>query len=192
MFGFKVGVSLSTLSVGGDTEGIHNNTGFVGGGFIRFGFGRFGIQPEVLSVTKGAEIDVDTAEDDLDIRIDYVEVPILLQLPLTYGSSFAPYVFGGPAFAFDVGCEVSVPGVESDVDCEEADVLGEDALARRSLDVGLTAGAGVAFAMGPGAFLLEGRYTWGMTNINDNEGTDQAEVKNRSALFLASYAIQLR
>jgi hypothetical protein len=187
--GFKLGASMSKFSVDGTTDVYDFTTGFAGGGFVRFGFGRLGIQPEILSVTKGAEIDGGgTAGEDASIKIEYIEVPVLLHFPLTYGSSFAPYVFGGPAFGFDIGCEQSLGGVETDCDDES---LGEDMFQRKSIDVGLAAGGGLAFAMGPGALLVEGRYTWGLTNINDNEGTDQVDVKNRSILLLAGYSIPL-
>jgi hypothetical protein len=187
--GFKLGASLSTLSFDGSSDGVDTRTGFVGGGFIRMGFGRVGIQPEIFSVTKGAEIEGGSVTGaDLEIGIEYIAIPVLLHVPLTWGQSFAPYVFGGPELAIDIGCEQTIAG--TDVDCDDP-TLGEDVFERKSTDFGITAGAGLAFAMGPGALLLEGRYTWGLTNINDNAGTDQSEVKNRSALFLAGYSIPL-
>src|SRR5690606_12326079 len=104
--GFKLGASLSNLKIDGTTAETDYTTGFAGGGFIRFGFGRLGIQPEILSVTKGAEVDGGAVDgEDSALNIEYIEIPVLLHLPLTYGSSFAPYVFGGPSFAFEIGCE---------------------------------------------------------------------------------------
>lgn len=179
--GFKLGASLSNIKFGDSTAETDYTTGFAGGGFIRFGFGRLGIQPEILSVTKGAEQDGGEGGEDSALKIEYIEIPVLIHLPLTYGSSFAPYVFGGPSFAFEVGCDFE------DVDCDdEAQV---DPIELKSTDIGLTAGGGLAFAMGPGALLLEGRYTWGMTNIDDS--AEENEIKNRSALILAGYSIPI-
>jgi hypothetical protein len=183
--GFKLGASMSNLSIDGTTGDTDWNTGFVGGGFVRFGFGRIGIQPEILSVTKGAEFDGE-GDDDGSIKIEYIAIPVLLHLPLTYGSSFAPYIIAGPEFAFDIGCEISGPG--GDLDCDD-DSVPDGPLSRKSIDVGLSAGGGLAFAMGPGALLLEGRYTWGMTNIDDSQ--DAVELKNRSAYFTAGYSIPI-
>lgn len=182
--GFKLGASMSNLSIDGTTGESDFSTGFVGGGFIRFGFGRLGIQPEILSVTKGAEFDGATDDADEALNIEYVAVPVLLHFPLTYGSSFAPYIIGGPEFAFDVGCEFEAAG--DTVDCDEAP---DGPIERKSIDIGLSAGGGFAFAVGPGALLLEGRYTWGLTNISDSPDPD--EMKNRSAYFLAGYSIPL-
>lgn len=186
--GFKLGASMSKFSADGTTDTYDFMTSFAGGGFVRFGFGRLGIQPEILSVTKGAEIDDGGGGgEDASIEIEYVEVPVLLHLPLTYGASFAPYVMGGPAFAFEIGCEESLGGTEADCD----DVAGGLLSQRKSIDIGLAAGGGLAFAMGPGAVLVEGRYTWGLTNLNDSEDADAIDVKNRSILLLAGYSIPL-
>lgn len=182
--GFKLGASMSNLSIDGTTGDTDWNTGFVGGGFIRFGFGRLGIQPEILSVTKGAEFDAEGGDES--IKIEYVAIPILLHLPLTYGSSFAPYIIAGPEFAFDIGCEFSAGG--ADIDCDD-DSFPDGPFTRKSIDIGLSAGGGFAFAMGPGALLLEGRYTWGLTDINDSP--DPVELKNRSAYFTAGYSIPI-
>jgi hypothetical protein len=182
--GFKLGASISNLSIEETTSDWAS--GFVGGGFVRFGFGRLGIQPEVLSVTKGAEFDGGEGGEDSSIDIEYIAVPVLLHLPLTYGASFAPYLIAGPEFAFDMGCEYSSDA--GDVDCDGED-MPDGPLARKSIDIGLSAGGGLAFAMGPGALLLEGRYTWGLTNISDQP--DPSEMKNRSAYVLAGYSIPL-
>lgn len=180
--GFKLGVSMSNLAIDGTTAETDYTTGFAGGGFIRFDLGRLGIQPEILSVTKGAEIEDDGAgADDSAIKIEYIEIPVLLHLPLAYGSSFAPYIFGGPSFAFEIDCEFE------DIDCDDESIT--EPVETKGTDIGLTAGGGLAFAMGPGALLLEGRYTWGMTNIDDTQ--DEVEIKNRSALIMAGYSIPL-
>lgn len=184
--GFKLGASISTLSISDDSDNsdIKSATSFGGGGFIRFDMGRIGIQAEVLSMTKGADIDV-PGDDDTNYRIEYIEIPLLVHVPLTMGANFAPYVFAGPALGLEVGCEVSHPGVAA-LDCgdDNADVFD-----RKKTDLGLVAGGGLAFAMGPGALLFEGRYTWGMTSISQSESGP--DVKNRAAFLAVGYSIPL-
>lgn len=183
--GFKLGASLGNLSIDGTTGDTDWTTSFAGGGFVRFGLGRLGIQPEILSVRKGAEYDGATDEDDEALKIEYIAVPVLLHLPLTTGSSFSPYLIAGPEFAFDIGCELTTGA--GDFDCDSAD-FPDGPFDRKSIDIGLSAGGGLAFAMGPGALLVEGRYVWGLTNISE---TDPSEVKNRAAYILAGYSIPL-
>ena len=164
--GGRLGASMSKISEDGTTDGTDWTTQFMGGGFVRFNMGRLGIQPELLYVTKGAALE---GEVDGDIGIDYIAVPVLLHFPLTYGSSFAPYLIAGPEFAFDAGCEVSGEGAS--VDCDD---IG---LERKSFDIGIAAGGGFAFAMGPGALMLEGRWTHGLSNIADVEDGGLPKLK---------------
>jgi len=169
--GFKAGGSLANQEF--DPEAERNSlSGFAGGGFLRFGFGRMGIQLEVLSLTKGSESVTDFSET----KLTYIEVPLLLHLPLTVGQSFAPYVIVGPSLAFDINCEVEVGDVPQD--CGE----------REKVDFGVSTGGGLGVAAGPGALLLEGRYTWGLKNISEDPA---AEIKNRTALFIIGYEIPI-
>jgi hypothetical protein len=179
--GFKLGASFSTLNIEDATTTQNSITGFIGGGHIRFGLTeRLGIQAELLSVTKGADITGGTP--DFDLRLEYIEVPLLLHVPLMMGSTFSPYVYGGPSVAFEIRCRTTIAGGAT-ADCGDA-----DAFARNSTDFGLTAGGGLAFAMGPGALLLEGRYTWGLSDINT---ADNVTIRNRSGAVMAGYEIPL-
>lgn len=172
--GAKLGASFSTLTTDAEDENIGRLTGFVGGGFVRFDFGRIGLQAELLTVTKGASFE---GASDTDLSLEYVEIPVLLHLPLSMGPTFAPYVVAGPAFAFEVGCETATS------------IGSYDCNGFKSNDIGLAAGGGLAFAMGPGAVLVEGRYTWGMTNLIDD--ASGGSLKNRSAYLMAGYSIPL-
>jgi hypothetical protein len=181
--GFKLGAAFSTLQVDEPTTTQNSITGFIGGGHARVNIaGRLGLQAELLSVTKGADI---RGTPDFDLRFEYIEVPLLLHVPLTTGMAFAPYVYGGPSIAFEVRCRTTdTAGTASD--CTDVSPFE-----RRSTDIGLVAGGGLAFAMGPGALLLEGRYTWGMTNLNAANDVDASTVRNRSGAILAGYEINI-
>jgi hypothetical protein len=175
--GFKLGATMSKIVTEPDSD-LDGLTAFAGGGFIRFDFGRIGIQPEILTITKGQD------EDLGKLELEYIEVPVLLHLPLSMGSTFAPYVIAGPAFGFEVGCQVETT---TETDCDDAGLGAPQD--RKSTDIGITAGGGLAFGIGPGAVLLEGRYNWGLTNILDTDG--DASMKNRYAAFFVGFAIPL-
>lgn len=183
--GFKVGASFAkwdfeTATGGEDLETL---TAFMGGGFVRFGLGRVGLQPELLVVTRGGEYPAEAFEGDAKLKVDYIEVPVLLIVPLTMGTGVAPYVFGGPSFAFEINCKVETSAVSGDAseDCSDNDL-------RESTDIGATAGGGLSFPMGPGDLFVEGRYNWGLTNLAKGEGT---EIKSRTGAVLAGYSIWL-
>jgi hypothetical protein len=184
--GFKVGAAFANMSSddGGTASGI---TGFSGGGHMRFGLGgRVGLQLELLSVTKGA--DWRGLANDVNYRFEYVEIPLLVHVPLTTGMAFAPYVFGGGSAGIEVKCRVTqVTGssLGTERDCDDVGVGGFD---RRSPDLSLIGGGGLAFAMGPGAVIIEGRYTAGMRSIASSSGID---LRHRTASLMAGYELPL-
>jgi hypothetical protein len=187
--GFKLGPSFSTLSTDED-EGQKTLTKFTGGGFIRFDMGRFGVQPELMYVTKGTKFSESEQGTtfEAELRLDYIEIPVLFVLPFGTGTGMAPHVYAGPAFAFEAGCSVgfSGGGIDASVDCDEGDdeFIGE----RNKLDVGAMVGGGISVPMGPGAVLLEGRYNFGLMNlIKDSDET----ARNRSGAVLVGYSIPI-
>jgi hypothetical protein len=187
--GFKLGPSFSTLSTDED-EGQKTLTKFTGGGFIRFDMGRFGVQPELMYVTKGTKFSESEQGTtfEAELRLDYIEIPVLFVLPFGTGTGVAPHVYAGPAFAFEAGCSVgfSGGGIDASVDCDEGDeeFIGE----RNKFDVGAMVGGGISVPMGPGAVLLEGRYNFGLMNlIKDSDET----ARNRSGAVLVGYSIPI-
>jgi opacity protein-like surface antigen len=184
VLGVKLGASFANLDVDVDDAGTSRITGFAGGGFLRFGSGRLGLQLELLSVTKGSDFVDPFGDDDAEIRLEYVEMPLLIHVPLSLGQAFSPYVFAGPTLSLESGCSVEFANQSRDCDDAQADVFR-----RNKTDFGLAAGGGLAFAMGPGSVLVEGRYTWGLSDINNTDGGPT--IRNRAAYLMAGYMIPL-
>lgn len=188
--GFKLGASFSTIS-GDDIEDVKTLSRFTGGGFMRFDMGAFGVQPELMYVTKGGKFD--EFDPDLgatftgELRLDYIEIPVLLTVPLMTGPGIAPYLYGGPAFAFEVGCTVAFSGggFAGSASCDE----GDDEFDRKKFDVGAMIGGGIAVPAGPGALLLEGRYNFGLINLNDSD--EDGSARHRSGAVLLGYSIPI-
>lgn len=182
LIGLKLGTTWSTLEIDGGAEPDALRR-LAGGGFVRVG-GRFGVQLELLSAVRGAVIR-DSVGGDFDLELQYLELPVLLHVPIGSSARFAPYVFAGPVPAIELDCDVVYAAGGSE-DCSAG---ATDIFERAGFDLGLAAGAGFAVAAGPGAFLLEARYTAGLTDI-DSDG--DAVVKPRSAALLAGYTVNLR
>jgi hypothetical protein len=183
--GFKLGAGFANMT--SDALGVTSQsiTGFAGGGHIRFG-GRIGLQAELLSVTKGANFrgGADLTGDS-DVRFEYVEIPVLLHVPLTMGM-VAPYVFAGGAVGLEVRCRITPadgPEVGSERDCGDDTATGTN-----STDWGLVGGAGIRFPLGPGSALVEGRYTHGLRTINTS-GADN--WRHRVPTVMVGYEIPL-
>ena len=143
-------------------------------------------------MSKGAKLSGGDFDEgvELDLRLDYLELPLLLVLPLRLESGASPYFFGGPTFAFETACELSAegPGIEITFDCDEGEDFDIEVL-RKTTDIGIALGAGVDVPAGPGSFLVEGRYTLGLTNIDDSEDDDA--IKNRSAAVMIGYSFPI-
>lgn len=82
--GIKLGANFSTIN---DASGLKNKTGLQAGAFLKVGFGKYAIQPEVLYSQQGAK----------SFDLDYVNVPVM----------FKYYIVGnilnlqaGPQFGF--------------------------------------------------------------------------------------------
>jgi hypothetical protein len=180
-FGVKGGLSLAKF--GGEDNDLGDfepdtRTGFAAGAFLSFPIGdRVSLQPEALFVQKGATY----ALEDLDatLKVDYVEVPLFLKARLG-GDGVRPYLLAGPYVGFRVKAEG-----EGEVDDENTNVTDlEDET--KSTDYGVTGGVGVEFGS-DGAFLVEARYTRGLTTVDSREEDEANDIKNSAWLFLVGF-----
>ena len=110
-FGPKVGVNISTLSLGGDLSKnfqSSNVSSFTGGIMAEFMVPVIGIglDASVMYTRKGSDLKNLVENSTEKQHTDYVEIPINLKykfsLPVV-GSVLAPFVYAGPSFAFRVG-----------------------------------------------------------------------------------------
>lgn len=185
--GFKLGMTSSTIkSRPEDPQEPKPDrlSSFGGGGFVRFGAAGLQLQAEVLALTKGARSS--DSDGDVKLKLGYVEIPLTAMFML----GRLPYVFGGPAVAFETGCdfEASFLGGSFKGSCDDPQFAGE--LKRKKMDLGAVIGAGVQIPLGPGHALLEARHTWGLTNLND-DNTSNESTKNRSIAVFAGFGIPI-
>src|SRR5262245_8756650 len=189
-FGPRGGIAFSTLSVkspSGQNRDEGNVTGFAVGGFARFSPGKLGVQTAVNFVRKGASVVTPNAPTDaMDLQLDYLEVPLLLVVPVTGGRSASASVYGGPALALETSCHGVMTGVPSrdHFNCNDPNF---DVFDRRQADIGASAGAAIQLPMGGGASVAQLRYTFGFVNLNKEINGDK--VRNRSAMVTLGYAV---
>lgn len=175
--GAKGGITFADLSID-DAEDLDTDTrtGFNGGGFLEIPVGDvFAFQPGVYFTEKGTSFEEDGAE--AEIRLNYVEIPVLGKFAVPTGGPVGIYFLGGPVVSFEAGCEVAVEGggASLEVDCDEFD----DGIDTKSTDFGVQVGAGIDFDISDGvALLLDGTYTFGLVNIDESPGA--GDVKNRA------------
>lgn len=173
-FGIKGGASLADLAGGQDAFGDSQSktrNGFVVGAFLAFPLGdTIALQPEALFAQKGAGFDF--ADVDTTLKLDYVEVPLLLKARFGSDGALRPYLFAGPYAGFRTKAEVEVDAGD---DGSSTDSLEDET---KSVDYGVVAGAGLEIPAGSGAFLLEGRYARGLTTIASDDVESEDSVEN--------------
>jgi len=174
-FGVKGGVALSTLSSTDSPLTPATLTSPTVGAFVTFRLTRhLAIQPEALYARKGAR--EGAAEEILSFteteRLTYLAVPVFARLSFASEGRVRPYVLAGPEFGFRLAATETgeIAGAEAG-----SDDVSENF---RRTDIGVALGAGVEVRR----FLVEGRYTMGLTNI---DATGLTTVKNRVFAILA-------
>jgi hypothetical protein len=159
--GIKFGPTFADFS--SDVLDFHNRTGVSGG--IFFGGNRSGVvglQGEINWIRKRTAFGI----EGRDIRIDYLQVPVLLRLNAGTDSAngFTLYGIGGPAVDIKIADEVE--GITLDDGFE-------------GVDVSLVFGGGIEVAR----IIIEGRYTKGFRRIN-KLFEDFTEVKSEAFTIL--------
>lgn len=179
--GFKAGLNIAKLS-GDDTEDLKSKKGFIGGYFLTIYLSELTcIQPELLYTMKGAR----QTENGIDIKIklDYLEVPILVKLNMPVAEKGKAYVrsniFFGPAIAFLLRAKISGEegGFQAEIDINEY---------TKNIDFGVVFGGGLDLPLGKAHVSLSIRYSLGLTSIDDT--ADAGDVRNGVLSFMLGFA----
>jgi len=175
--GVKGGINLSNISItgGGATISFDQRVGLVAGAFFASDFNKnVGFQVEGLYSQKGTKSsDPLLLGDELDVRVDYFEIPLLVRGNLKGSDAVMVHVFGGIVPAFKMSDSQKLGGTE---------LTGDELLPLKSFDLGLAIGAMLDIKKA----IIDVRYTWGLTNINDTPD-DPTEVKNRTFSIMGGF-----
>jgi len=148
-FGAKVGTNL-TKNYGLENSIAKYKLGFAFGGFVSYGLvSQFAIEPEVLFTMKGWEL-----EDISKVKLNYVEIPVLLKFYVPSQSNIKPNLFVGPALGMLLSARV---------DDDDIKYLFN------TTDFGVVLGGGIDFTAGRGKLTLEARSTIGLTTIESDD-----------------------
>lgn len=174
-YGVKAGVLWSSLDLTLPDFIISENQqiGFTAGvfGSTRLA-GPLYLDIEALVTTKGAKYDFADFENEL--RLTYLELPVLARVRVLRAGAVTAYVSGGPSFAFKLKEVQKEAGEETSVDDEV-----------KKWDVGIAMGGGVTF----GSWLVDARYTLGLIDIVDVDtgGFAEPTAKNSAISITFGY-----
>ena len=187
--GVKAGVNLSRLAGAEDSESV---TGLGAGAYLGFGLGdRLAVQIEAnYAVRGGAGVRVgadalDESAPPSDVRLSYIEVPLLLRAGYP-GERLLPSVFIGPYAGFLLSCRLELEdGSEGDCDDESRASWFND----RGTEYGLMVGGGLDWAIGESTVFVDARYALGLFSIQG--GDDTMDLRNGGLTLTGGFAIPL-
>lgn len=161
-FGAKAGVNFASIG-GDDTGDLKSRTAFHVGAMAEIGISdKFAVQPELLYSSVGAKAD----EGDGELKLDYISVPVMAKYMVAEGFSLE----AGPQIGLLLSAKSEGGGESEDV----KDFVN-------GLDLGI--GVGASYRMDSG-LNFGARYSLGLSNINDFEGSD--DFKNQNNVFQIS------
>lgn len=172
-FGAKIGLNASAVSgFEGPLGGLDADYGrdVMGGPFVTISITEtLAIQPEVLFTRKRATLTASAADVNARITVlfECLEVPILARFVIP--GSRRVFGLAGPVLGRLLSATERIEAISLTTDRDIS-------LAKR-FELSVVAGAGLRL----GAFLLEGRYSQGLTNLADEAGS----VKSRLVAVLA-------
>lgn len=147
-FGVKGGLNITSFSGDNDSEAL---VGFQLGGFAEIKIiERLAIQPELLFSTQGAKFSRIGNNNDIDLKMNYINIPVLAKFYVT--KKFT--VEAGPQLGFLVSAKSDGTDVKD---------------AYKSVDLGFNFGAGFNITDN---FSVGARYTVGLSNVGDYDTDD--------------------
>lgn len=158
--GIRFGPNFSTLAVNETPDAKSFRGGFHVAGYVITPLNNdgFSFQPEIMFAQKGFEA---TYEDStITFNSNYLELPLLLRYNFAL-PKFNFYINGGPYIGVWLGGNVTISSDSVDISGKYEFQEGDKRFA-----TGFHAGAGITYSLGPGRLVLEGRYMFGVSNIN--------------------------
>jgi hypothetical protein len=188
-YGICAGVNLANLH-GSEPDSIIQSkaarTGLAGGAFAVWHFSRsIALQAYLLYSQKGAtgtgkkSISAEVfANDDVTLKFDYVEVPILFRASLFQNSNMNLYLSAGPYLGYNFNSAMK--------SSKKTLIFDEN----NKIDYGITGGLGTDISFGNTKFMLNVNYSYGVpkvVKIPINKETKTYDIKNNSLTILLGY-----
>ncbi len=177
--GVKAGFVLNSIPNAGqvidqisgfESVDVSAKFGLTGGGFVQFAFNEgFSLQPEMLFVMKGVNLDLANNAGSASAKVNYLELPLFVRFDRTLNDTLRGFVMAGPSFAVKVGTGGTLDGVQGTSDFDIDPAIG-------SRDFGLAFAGGLEWQK----FLVEARYVLGLTDIATDIYFHEDELRNRS------------
>ena len=181
--GVKAGFVLNSIPNAGqvidqislyDSVDVSAKTGLVGGGFVQFAFNEnFSLQPEMMFVMKGVNLDLRDNVGTASARVNYLEFPIFMRFDRSINDTVRGFAMVGPAFGVKVGTGGTLNGSSGSV-TGSRDFDIDPAI--ESNDFGLAFAGGLEWQK----FVIEARYGLGLKDIATDIYAHDDSLPNRA------------
>ncbi len=160
--------NIDTKSSAG--ENYKNRTGFHLGAFALIRGEKIGFQPEILFSQQGSTIKY-SGSPDVKSNFSYMNIPLMVKL----------YTIAG--INLQVGPQI---GLLTSAEVDDEDI--KDELKKTDFSLALGVGWDLPFGLS-----IDGRYNWGLSDINDNvgqgSGASVGSIKNQVWQFSVGYKL---
>ena len=195
--GIILGANVSTVSetfqaikaITGAAVKTERRVGFNGGIFVNKSLvGPFSLQPEAHYSQTGVTYSVSNSSATVSaaLKVDYVEIPVLLRMDFGKGSPLHPFVYGGAGGAFRITCDISTTAAATTVTkacSENTTSTSKDPIEK--YDVSAIGGAGLALSGLGRSFALSARYSHGLSKVT----TETTGAAPKNSVFSVQMAI---
>jgi len=200
VLGLEGGMSFATLN--GDVPSLVNPVaGPAAGIFARFGLHPgLSLQTEALFTLRGGAVATggvlsETGTPVLprtglfghvdpnaaDVRVQTLEVPVLLRIRSERSDALAPVLSIGPSFGFELS---------RSVDAHQSGLQPSNVNPKPSPDVGLVIGLGVEKPYGGSRFTFDARTTIGLTNVETSSYQNHG-IRNLGVVTVLGYGFDI-
>jgi hypothetical protein len=194
--GLSGGMNLSKF-VGGSAEDESRTKLRMGLSMSLINVGPVSVGPELYYAQRGGRQTAPASEPNplvqaYDFRMNYLEVPLIGKVSLFRVGPMRPYIAGGPVYAWQLKCDVSLITVANaaggeEQDCQD-DTFKNARTAYKNADKGIMFGGGVDLTVGGlGAISLDARILRGLDRLT--EDSVDGDVKNQSISLMLGYRI---
>ena len=178
--GGKGGFGSSSYSVkeaGEEVSGLNAVSGVLAGILAGYQTGSpLAIELELLFARKGFKSEVESGDE---LRVDYVQIPVLVRVTFSQENLVNPRVFGGPLLGFETRCGWKAAGQLETVPCP---------FETSSTEVAMLVGGGISIS-DPIQFTIDATFDFGLTNVRgDGDGGSSFKSRRLSFVFGIEYA----
>jgi hypothetical protein len=189
--GIKAGIAVTGLPhagevfdqvVGHPSSETSSRIGLTGGGYVRFPVtDEFAFEPEALLVMRGVKMTEASGGGNVDVRVYYIDIPLLARYRKSINTDTVGYLLAGPNFGIKIGSRAKLDAAGQTIDEDVSPAL-------KTLDLGLAFGGGIE----RDRYLVEGRFTAGVTDVASGSFPHLDSVRNRTFSVLFGYKLRPR